>query len=84
MEYTDIVISEDVMALVCGNSLYVASPLLCDPYETLYDYEIRRIFGIIDRAGIALLVPPKATQIKDASAEDWPLVRHAIFQPVAI
>jgi hypothetical protein len=82
--YSDIVISEDVMALACGNSLYVAGLLLCDPYETPHDYEIRRIVGNIGRAGIALFVPPKDLQIKDASAKEWTMVRHAEFDGESI
>ena len=63
--------------MALGNSLSVASPLLCDAYKAPHHYETRRIVGNIGRAGVASFVPPKVTQIKDPSAEDWLLVRHA-------
>ena len=46
---TNISISEDVMALASGSSLYIASPLLCDPYKIPHEFEIKHIIGNIGR-----------------------------------
>lgn len=72
-------IVEDVMALSCGSSLYVAAPLLCDPWETPKEYEIRRITGNIGRAGVALLVSAKNLRRKPIEVDNWSIVRHEPF-----
>lgn len=75
----DLEITEDVMALSYGSSIYVAAPLLCDPCERPLDFEMKRITGNVGRAGIALLVPPKKPRMKEAEPEMWKFVRHAPF-----
>ena len=64
----------NVMAVSSGDSIFVAAPLLCDPFEQPPEQEIRRVLGNIGRPGIALLVPPSAPRIKTPVMENWNLI----------
>lgn len=68
-----------VMAMSSGNSIYVAAPLLCDPYEVPEPYEIRRVVGNVGRAGIAMLIPPQNPRVREPKLESWNLINHADF-----
>lgn len=70
---------KEVMALSSGNSIYVAAPLLCDPYEVPEPYEIRRVVGNVGRAGIAMLIPPQNPRVREPKLESWNLINHADF-----
>ena len=67
----------EVMALSSGDSIYVAAPLLCDPLETTYPYEMRRVIGNIGRPGITMLVPPANPLTRKAGPENWNVITHA-------
>jgi hypothetical protein len=70
----------EVMALSTGNSIYVAMPLLCDPYDIPLDFEVRRVIGNIGQAGVSFLCPPPTPKVKKVTEEDaWLLVNHAAF-----
>jgi hypothetical protein len=67
----------DVMAISSGDSIFIAAPMLCDPYEVPKGREIRRVVGNIGRAGMALLIPPAVPRIRKPRLEDWRLINHA-------
>lgn len=69
----------NVMAMSAGDSIFVASGLLCDPSERPENGEIQRIMGNIGRPGIALLVPPIAPEIQKPNLDNWNLINHAKF-----
>ena len=64
----------NVMAVSSGDSIFVAAPLLCDPFEQPPEQEIRRVLGNIGRPGIALLVPPDAPRIIAPDKKNWKLM----------
>jgi hypothetical protein len=73
-----------VMAMACGNSIYVAEALLQDPAESdrsdLPDFiGIRRILGNLDRPGIVMLVPPQAPRIREPDLKSWKLVQQMAY-----
>ncbi|KAI4257517.1 MAG: hypothetical protein L6R42_005604 [Xanthoria sp. 1 TBL-2021] len=61
----------DVYAISSGNSMYVAGPLLCDPYENAGETEIRHIAGNIGRPGLSMLVPPPDPKIHKLPPGTW-------------
>lgn len=67
---------QNVMAISVGDSLYVATPLICDPSERPVPYEVQMIRGNIGRPGIALLVPPSRPELPDFDRTKWTLVNH--------
>jgi hypothetical protein len=69
----------DVMAISSGGSLYIAGPLLCDPFEEPGSTEVRRVVGNIGRPGISLLVPPPRPRMKGAALENWRQINHNIY-----
>ena len=70
---------QDVMAISCGNSLFVAGHLLADPAENLPSHSVQKIPGNIGRPGIALLIPPETPRIRKAELDKWNLIEHAAF-----
>ena len=69
----------NVMAMSAGDSIFVASGLLCDPTEKSDNQEIQRVMGNIGRPGIALLVPPAAPDIRSSDIGEWNLINHDKF-----
>jgi hypothetical protein len=67
----------EVMALSVANSIYVAMPLLCDPFEEPTSSEIKHVVGNIGRPGLSFLVPPPNPKVKKQPNVD--LVRHRPF-----
>jgi hypothetical protein len=77
-----------VMALGCGNSIYVDDALLQDPSEMSWSNSpvfggIRRILGSLDRPGIVFLVPPQAPRILEVDLTSWKLVQQATFDGIS-
>ena len=70
---------QGVMAISCGNSLFVASHLLADPAENIPSYSVQKIPGNIGRPGIALLIPPENPRIRKAELDKWKMIEHAAF-----
>ncbi|KAI4225088.1 MAG: hypothetical protein L6R36_004178 [Xanthoria steineri] len=60
-----------VFGLSSGNSMYVAGPLLCDPYENAGETEIRHIAGNIGRPGLSMLVPPPDPRVHKLPLGIW-------------
>lgn len=73
----------DVMAISTGSSLYIAGPLLCDPFEEPGGTEIRRVVGNIGRPGISLLIPPPRPKMKEATLENWRQINHRQYNGTA-
>ena len=72
---------QDVMAMAAGDSIYIASSLLCDPFASfgLPNYELRRVRGNIGRAGIGLMIPPRTPEIREFDQNRWRFVNHFDF-----
>ena len=70
---------EPIMAMSSSNSIYVAAPLLCDPWESPHPEEICRITGNIGRAGLAMMFAPQNVQMKSRDNTRWAMVNHADF-----
>ncbi|KAN0103161.1 hypothetical protein V8E51_011474 [Hyaloscypha variabilis] len=70
---------QEAFALASGNSIYVAAPLLCDPFEVPAPKEIRRVTGSIGRPGITVLVPPGEPKCRPRNDESWFHVNHLPF-----
>lgn len=72
---------QSVMAMAAGDSIYIASPLLNDPFESLdlAETKLERVRGNIGRAGLALMIPPKNPNIRDFDPDRWRLVNHFDF-----
>ncbi len=69
----------NVFAISSGNSIYIAGPLLCDPYEIGDRFEVRHIAGNIGRPGLCLLVPPPSPKIRKLSPGTWNQLNYAPF-----
>ena len=68
-----------VMALVNGDSIYVASSLLSDPSAYTSNNPIRRVFGNLGRSELSLLVPPSDPRLAKPDLSSWKLINHALF-----
>ena len=81
-----------VMAFASGDSLYVASALMQDPYEqvdedphsTVKCQPVYHIIGNIGRPGITFLVSPENPMMKQPELSDWPLISHEPFDGTVI
>lgn len=72
-------ILNQVMALSTGNSIYVAMPLICDPFDSPSGHEIKRIVGNISKPGISLMIPPIEPKVKITSEDTWMQINHNDF-----
>lgn len=70
---------EQVMAISAGGSIYVAMPLICDPFDSVQTDEMKHIVGNISKPGISLLIPPMAPKLRSVDEDTWKLVNHAEF-----
>lgn len=69
---------ENVMAMSSGNSLYISTALLQDPFESDSGL-IQGVTGNIGRPGIAFLVAPVDPLTKSVSMSEWPQIDRAVF-----
>ena len=69
---------KNVMAMSTGNSLYISTALLQDPFEPDPGL-IQGVTGNIGRPGIAFLVSPVDPLTKSVSMSEWPQIDRAIF-----
>ncbi|KAF4632369.1 hypothetical protein G7Y89_g5758 [Cudoniella acicularis] len=69
----------EAFAISSGNSIYVAAPLLCDPFEVPAPREIRRVTGNVGRPGLTILVPPGEPQCRTRDDESWYHINHQPF-----
>ena len=68
-----------MVALSSSDSIYATAPLLCDPWETPQNDEIRRIAGNIGRAGLAMLFAPDNVRLRPRDNTQWNVVNHKDF-----
>ncbi|KAL9612539.1 MAG: hypothetical protein Q9167_002878 [Letrouitia subvulpina] len=69
----------DVMAMSSGDSIYVITELLLDPWQQTRPGNIQRVVGNIGHPGITFLVPPKNPMIKKFSMNEWSFVGRNDF-----
>lgn len=70
---------DQVMAISAGGSIYVAMPLLSDPFDLVQDNEVKHITGNISKPGLSLMIPPMAPRLRKVDEDKWTLVNHAPF-----
>ena len=70
---------KQVFAMSSRNSIYVAGPLLCDPYEIGRVFEVRRVVGNIGRPGISLLIPPPEPKMLTSTIDSWHQLNYLTF-----
>lgn len=70
---------DQVMAISAGGSIYVAMPLLSDPFDPVQPNEIRHIIGNISKPGLSLMIPPMAPKVRKVDEDKWTLINHAPF-----
>jgi len=54
---------QGVLALSHGDSIYVRSDMISDPYDHTSNYPIRRVFGNLGRSEMAFLLPPSEPKL---------------------
>ncbi|EER29877.1 hypothetical protein CPC735_011950 [Coccidioides posadasii C735 delta SOWgp] len=69
----------EVFPMPSVDSLFISGSILCDPSEVPDQFEVHRVVGNVGRAGIALLIPPQAPQIKAVDIGSWNLLSHDKF-----
>ncbi|KAF4957164.1 hypothetical protein FSARC_11373 [Fusarium sarcochroum] len=70
---------EQVMAISTGNSIYVAMPLICDPFDSPSSSEVKHIVGNIGRPGVSLMIPPMMPKVRRVDESQWVMINHADF-----
>ncbi|PNP48805.1 hypothetical protein TGAMA5MH_00260 [Trichoderma gamsii] len=68
-----------VMALSAGNSIYVAMPLICDPFECPKENEVKHVIGNIGKPGVSLMIPPVPPKRRIVDEYVWKTATHALF-----
>lgn len=69
---------KETLAIASGNSLFVSSILLSDPFYTAAEHGVRRITGNVGRPGISFMVTPVAPKIRPLGNQ-YNLVNHAPY-----
>lgn len=77
----DPAVLRDVFAMSSGDSIFVASPVVSDPFEEPAEMEIMRVAGNIGQPGLSFLIPPPEPMIKsdDDDESGWAVVNHHPF-----
>ena len=70
---------DNVMALSSGDSIYVASWLICDPAECQPAESVRRLHGNVGKAGLILLVPPADPKTLAPEVDNWKFIDREEF-----
>ncbi|KAI0381137.1 hypothetical protein F5Y04DRAFT_255843 [Hypomontagnella monticulosa] len=69
----------EVYAMSSGDSIFVSSRMMCDPYTEPFEFEIQRVPGNIGQPGLSFLVPPPNPMFKEQSENEWTVVSHRPF-----
>lgn len=69
-----------VFAMTSGDSIFVSSKLLEDPYELPAEAEIRRIPGNLGKPGLSFLVPPPMPKFRAPAQDNWQILNHSPFK----
>lgn len=70
---------EHVIALSSGNSLFVSTRLLTDPYDEIAESSVTRIIGNVGLPGVNLLIPPAASPLSRSLSTSFRAVTYASF-----
>ena len=69
---------DDTLAIASGNSIFVISIMVSDPFEDTAETSVKRIIGNIGRTGICMLVAPFEPKIRPLGNQ-YNLVEHAVY-----
>ena len=70
---------QDVLAIASGNSIYASDFLFRDPSHPQPKHHLRHVIGNVGKPGLALLLSPRDTNLREPDLETWQLVNHAKF-----
>lgn len=70
---------EGVLAISSANSIYGSEFLVCDPSHRPREYHLRHVIGNVGKPGLALLLSPRDTILREPDLDTWQLVNHAKF-----
>ena len=68
---------DNTLAIASGNSIFVISIMVSDPFEDTPETSVKRIIGNIGRTGICMLVAPFEPKIRPLG-DQYNLVEHAV------
>jgi hypothetical protein len=68
-----------VMAMSVSNSIYVAAPLLSDPFNNYGQNMVKRVIGNVGKPGIAMLIPPRNPKMRVLDHSSWQCINHNQF-----
>jgi hypothetical protein len=68
-----------VFALAQGDSIYVASALLTDPWSSTPKPLVTRVFGNLGRPEMCLLVSPSSPRLASPDLASWKHINHSPF-----
>ncbi|KAL6901568.1 hypothetical protein GGI43DRAFT_422463 [Trichoderma evansii] len=74
----DVAHFREVFAITSNDTIFVATPLLADPFEAPTETEIKRVSGNIGTPGVSLLVPPPEPRIRKINP-NWKVISHSPF-----
>ena len=69
---------DNTLAIASGNSIFVISAIVSDPFNNLAENSVKRIIGNIGRTGICMLVAPFEPKIRPLGNQ-YNLVEHAVY-----
>ena len=69
---------DQTLAIASGNSIFVISAIVSDPFNNLAENSVKRIIGNIGRTGICMLVAPFEPKIRPLGNQ-YNLVEHAVY-----
>ena len=69
---------DQTLAIASGNSIFVISAIISDPFKNLAEGSVKRIIGNIGRTGLCMLVAPFGPKIRPLGNQ-YNLVEHAVY-----
>ena len=69
---------DQTLTIASGNSIFMISAIVFDPFENMAANSVKRIIGNIGRTGICMLVAPFEPQIRPLGSQ-YNLVEHAVY-----
>ncbi|KAL8722228.1 MAG: hypothetical protein Q9181_007536 [Wetmoreana brouardii] len=74
----DLEVFGEVIAISSANNIYASEILFCDP-SRMSIHALRHVTGNVGKPGLALLLSPRDTILREPDLESWELVNHAPF-----
>ncbi|KAL8828606.1 MAG: hypothetical protein Q9191_002486 [Dirinaria sp. TL-2023a] len=68
----------ETLAIASGNSIFVISEVVSDPFDSVDNAHVKRIIGNIGRPGISILIAPISPRIR-APANEYNVVNHFTY-----